>query len=150
MHPLLIVVAAITLASCGGGVSSPTATQGLALVTTGNGCGRAATVGSTTFTISVEASPRTVIVHVPKRYSALKPEALVLNMHGSGATAADQEAFSGMDTTADADNFIVAYPQGAIASGTGFDWNVPGQPLDGGGAVPAGSADDIQFLSALV
>jgi poly(3-hydroxybutyrate) depolymerase len=30
-----------------------------------------------------------------------------LNLHGSGATALDQEVFSGMNFTSDADGFIV-------------------------------------------
>ena len=47
----------------------------------------------------------------------------MLNLHGSGSTAAQQEVFSGMDRVADAGGFIVAYPQGAIASGSGFDWS---------------------------
>jgi poly(3-hydroxybutyrate) depolymerase len=34
----------------------------------------------------------------------------VLNMHGSGSTAAAQDQFTGMDATADASGFIVAYP----------------------------------------
>jgi polyhydroxybutyrate depolymerase len=33
---------------------------------------------------------------------------------------------------------------------TGFDWNIPGVPLIGGRAVPAGSADDVSFLVDLV
>ena len=71
-------------------------------------------------------------------------------MHGSGATAADQETFSGMDATADQNAFIVAYPQGLIPDGSGFDWNVPGVPLVGGRAVPSGAADDVSFLTQLV
>jgi poly(3-hydroxybutyrate) depolymerase len=49
---------------------------------------------------------RTVIVHDPLRTSNTK-RALVLNLHGSGATALDQEVFSGMNFTSDADGFIV-------------------------------------------
>jgi polyhydroxybutyrate depolymerase len=75
---------------------------------------------------------------------------LVLNLHGSGSTAAGQEAFSGMDATADTDGFLVAYPQGAIISGTGFDWNVPDEPLRGGAATPKSAPDDVAFLQALV
>ncbi len=66
---------------------------------------------------------RTVIVHVPTGYTGRQREPLVLNLHGSGSTAAQQEVFSGMDRVADAGGFIVAYPQGAIASGSGFDWS---------------------------
>ena len=75
---------------------------------------------------------------------------LVLNMHGSGSTAAAQEVFTGMDATSDADGFIVAYPQALIPDGSGFDWNVPGQPLVGGRSVPANAPNDIQFLTGLV
>jgi polyhydroxybutyrate depolymerase len=91
-----------------------------------------------------------VIVHVPTGYSGTTKVPLVLNMHGSGSTAAGQEAFTGMDGTADGDEFVVAYPQGLIPEGSGFDWNVPGVPLVGGKAVPAGSADDVTFLTSLV
>jgi len=88
---------------------------------------------------------RTVIVHVPRGYVASRPTALVLNLHGSGSSATAQEAFSGMDATADTDGFLVAYPQAVIRSGTGYDWNVPGQPLFDGALVPSGAADDLMW-----
>ncbi len=75
---------------------------------------------------------------------------LVLNLHGSGSTAKGQEAFSGMDATSDQFGFIVAYPQALIEDGTGFDWNIPGVPLFDGSYPPAGSADDVAFLTDLV
>ena len=80
---------------------------------------------------------RSVIVRLPKGYTDLVHEPLLLNLHGSGSNAIQQEGLSGMDAAADADGFVVAYPQGAITSGSGFDWNVPGEPLFGGGAVRA-------------
>ena len=46
-----------------------------------------------------------------------------------------------MDATADADGFIVAYPQALIPDGTGFDWNVPGEPLVGGRHGPGERAE---------
>ena len=91
-----------------------------------------------------------VIVHLPSGSRATIPVPLVLNMHGSQSTALAQEFLTGMDATADADDFIVAYPQGDIAAGKGFEWNVPGQPLVGGAAVPAGAPDDVSFLRQLV
>ena len=93
---------------------------------------------------------RTVLVHLPSGFSDRAHVALVLNLHGSGSTAAQQAGFTGMDATADRDGFIVAYPQGAITSGSGYDWNVPGQPLFGGGAVPASAPDDIAFLATVI
>jgi polyhydroxybutyrate depolymerase len=104
---------------------------------------------TTTLSLSIGGFTRTVIVHEPASTSKTK-RALVLNLHGSGATALDQELFSGMNYTSDADGFIVAYPQGLIPDGTGFDWNVPGVPLTGGRAVPDGSANDVKFLTKLV
>ena len=55
-----------------------------------------------------------------------------------------------MNATADADTFIVVYPQGDIPAGSGFDWNVPNEPLIGGAAVPAGAPDDVSFIQQLV
>jgi len=91
-----------------------------------------------------------VIVHIPSGYGGGSKVPLVLNMHGSGSTAAEQEAFTGMNSTADSNGFIVSYPQALIPDGSGFDWNVPGVPLIGGKSVPAGAANDVSFLTQLV
>jgi polyhydroxybutyrate depolymerase len=115
-----------------------------------SGCGARARTGSTTLTLGIGGHRRTVIVHVPPGYNSSRGVALVLNLHGSGSTAAAQEIFSGMDATSDQGSFIVAYPQGLIPSGTGFDWNIPGAPLFGGGTAPRGSANDVAFLTQLV
>jgi polyhydroxybutyrate depolymerase len=130
--------------------TSPPTTASLTGPTTASGCGAKTAAGSTTLDGKVAGHVRTVIVHVPSGYTGSAKVALVLNLHGSGTTAVDQELFTGMDATADADGFIVAYPQGVLAEGTGFDWNVPGEPLVGGAAVPAGAADDVAFLVQLV
>ena len=149
-------VAVIALGACGGGhggsLASTPATAATSTPTSsgqggGSGCGTAATSGSTTLAVTVADRERTVIVHVPTGYGASSKVPLVLNMHGSGSTAAEQEAFTAMDGSADSHGFIVAYPQGLIPEGSGFDWNVPGEPLVGGAAVPAGSADDVTFLT---
>jgi polyhydroxybutyrate depolymerase len=55
-----------------------------------------------------------------------------------------------MNAAANANDFIVAYPQALIPDGNGFDWNVPNVPLLGGRAVPAHAANDIAFLTSLV
>lgn len=89
---------------------------------------------------------RTVLLHMPSRYSDRTQTPLVLNLHGSESTAAAQESFTGMNATSDKDGFIVAYPQAAIAVGTGFDWNIPGQPLLGGSIAPANAPNDVAFL----
>jgi len=108
------------------------------------GCGAPASGG----TLSLSGRP--LIVHTPAAATGKKPLALVLNLHGSGSDPAQQELFTGMDATADADGFIVAYPQGAIPLATGFAWNVPGQPLANGAAVPKGAASDVAYLRRVV
>jgi polyhydroxybutyrate depolymerase len=137
-----ILVAGTAIALIGGAVAP--APAGAAA----SGCGSHAS-GSGTLTLTFAGRRRTVIVHVPRGYVGSARVALVLNMHGSASTAAEQEGFTGMDATADADDFIVAYPQALIPDGSGFDWNVPGVPLIGGRAVPAGAANDVAFLTGL-
>lgn len=117
--------------------------------TTAAGCGGFST-RSATLSLRVDGFTRTVIVHVPKKDTNIAERPLVLNLHGSGSTVLEQEEFTGMDRTANADGFIVAYPQALIPDGTGFDWNVPGVPLIGGRAVPAKAANDVKFLTRLV
>lgn len=129
-----------------------------AAASTGSAVARAASAscagggsgGTRTVSLSIGGHSRTVIVHTPTAYTGSTPVALVLNLHGSGSTARGQELFTGMDATADANGFMVVYPQAAIKAGTGFDWNVPGQPLIGGGSVPKGSANDVTFINSLV
>jgi polyhydroxybutyrate depolymerase len=103
-----------------------------------------------TLTPTVDGRKRVAVVHLPSGYQPTTPVPLVINLHGDGSTGLEQEGFTGMDTTADAETFIVAYPQGAIPFGTGFVWNVPGQPLYGGAAVPANAPNDVSFLEQLV
>jgi polyhydroxybutyrate depolymerase len=134
---------ALVAVPIGGGATS------LAAAATSNGCG-ATSPGTATLSLEVNGFSRTVIVHVPKGYTNTTPLALVLNLHGSGATALDQEGFTKMDASSSEDDFIVAYPQALIPDGLGFDWNIPGVPLIGGRKVPAKSANDVKFLTSLV
>jgi polyhydroxybutyrate depolymerase len=132
VRPALVALSAVAAAGVSAAATAPTTAP----------CGRVAS-GNTTITIREGSSQRAAIVHVPTGYSGRKPVALVLDLHGSGSTADQQRLFSGMDKTANALGFVVAYPQGAIQDRSGFDWNVPGQLLVGGGkcrpALPATS-----------
>jgi polyhydroxybutyrate depolymerase len=143
------VVAATTIGLLALGVHFDVGTPTVAAATTATGCG-APSLGSTTLSLKVNGFTRTVIVHVPKSSTGTTPLALVLNLHGSGSTALEQEGFTKMNVSANEDDFIVAYPQALIPDGTGFDWNIPGVPLIGDGAVPPKSANDIKFLTSLV
>jgi len=115
-----------------------------------SGCRHHRVAGSAPYNLTVSGRRRLVIVHVPAGYTGTAKVALVLNLHGSESTARAQEKFSGMDATADADGFIVAYPQALIPDGAGYDWNIPGQPLISGSLPPASAPSDVTFLTRLV
>lgn len=115
------------------------------------GCGSSAAAGTTvTLQPVIDGRTRVAIVHLPVGYHSGTPAPLVLSLHGSGSTAAEQVAFTGMNATADQDGFIVVYPQGDLPAGSGFDWNVPNEPLVGGSTVPANAPDDVSFIQQLV
>jgi len=154
MHPRprrfftpVAVISLILLPLAGLGVATSAPASGAKTPSAGCGVG---TPKTAILSLKIDGINRTVIVHVPTSYTNKSKLPLVLNLHGSGSTAAAQDVFSGMDETADEDDFIVAFPQALIPDGTGYDWNVPGVPLVGGRAVPAGSPNDVKFLTNLV
>ncbi len=113
------------------------------------GCGTTSP-GTTTLSLSVDGFTRTVIVHIPLGSKSTTALPLVFNLHGSGSTALDQRLFTGMSVSSDLHDYIVAYPQGLIADGLGYDWNVPGVPLTGNRPVPSNAPNDVKFLTQLV
>jgi len=141
----VVVISVLALSLSNAAHSTPLG----AAATRATGCGTASP-GSTTLSLTFQRHVRTVIVDVPTSGASQSKRALVLNLHGSGSTALEQEEFTGMNITANDDDFIVAYPQGLIPDGSGFDWNVPGVALFGGRPVPANAADDVKFLTSLV
>jgi polyhydroxybutyrate depolymerase len=159
---LALAVIPVGLAACGGSSASTATTATTAPVTVHTttpappaasaspGCGSNVSPGTATITPTVDGRQRVAIVHVPTGYHPATPVPLVINMHGSQSTALQQVGLTGMDATADAHTFIVAYPQGDIPAGTGFEWNVPDEPLLGGAAVPATAPDDVSFVTQLV
>jgi polyhydroxybutyrate depolymerase len=151
----VVIVGGLALAACASGGPSSAKTPSTLPTSTGptatNATGCAASPsGSAALTVHIDGRNRIVIVHVPAGYTGTTRIPLVLNMHGSGSDAVEEEALTGMNATSDADGFVVAYPQGLIPDGTGFDWNVPGVPLFGGRAVPANAPNDMSFLVSLV
>ena len=78
---------------------------------------------------------RTYRVFVPSDYSAETEYPMVINMHGAGSNAVEQQYYSQMDSIAEIEKFIVVYPN-AI---NGF-WNIYSES----------GADDVGFNSALI
>ena len=102
------------------------------------GCGRGVSANSRDQpgTLQFGGLTRTYSVHVPPG----PPKGLVLNLHGGGGTGVGQQGLTDFDAVADANNLLVAYPDGYDKS-----WN------DGRGASPADRrhVDDVGFLVAL-
>jgi polyhydroxybutyrate depolymerase len=84
---------------------------------------------------------RSYRVYIPVSYSETgDPVPLVIVMHGAGGTGAGTESFTGFNTLADTENFIVVYPDGVNNV-----WN------DGRQGDPrVGTVNDVQFLSDVV
>lgn len=87
-------------------------------------------------TLTFGGLARSYIVHIPPN----RPTGVVLNLHGSGSTGRGQQALTNFDAVADANSFVVAYPDGYDKS-----WD------DGRGASPADRqhVNDVGFLVAL-
>ncbi|HEY2672346.1 MAG TPA: PHB depolymerase family esterase [Rugosimonospora sp.] len=109
------------------------------------GCGHLVAPGPVTIDTTIGGRPRTLRVYLPIEYTGNQPLPLLLNLHGSGSTAAKQEKGTGLDATADEHGFIVVYPEAARHSGTGFSWNVPGTP-----SFTQRGPNDVAYLGAVV
>ena len=117
-----------TTPTTGSGSGAPT--DGAVTASASPGCAHLdkAAPGTTILTSSFGGVSRTAIVHVPTGYAPPRPVALVVNMHGSDSTAAQQEALTGMDATADADTFLVVYPQAVLRAARATTGTSPASP----------------------
>lgn len=97
--------------------------------------------GDHPITLSHDGTDRTYDVHVPPGYDPSAATAVIVNMHGYTSNAFQQAMFSGMNPVADAEGFIVVYPNGIENS-----WNAGACCGD---AASTG-VDDVGFLTAVV
>jgi polyhydroxybutyrate depolymerase len=86
-------------------------------------------------TIIVDGHKRTFLLHVPNTYDGTTPMPLVMALHQFTDTSRGMRKLTGFDCIADAEGFLVAYPQGRFRT-----WNADGE----------GRTDDVAFLLALV
>jgi polyhydroxybutyrate depolymerase len=139
----------------------------MALVGTGlvAGPGAAATAGqgplapmggSYAFNVAFGGAARHYRLHVPPAALGGKPLPLVLNLHGATQNAMLQELTSSMDTSADRNGYLVAYPDGTriskvltpdpIAKQAQYGWNAGrccGLPV-------TRRVDDVGFLLKMI
>jgi polyhydroxybutyrate depolymerase len=97
------------------------------------------TAGDQTITLMHDGIERVYEVHVPPAYTGNSRVPLVLTIHGAHNTIAMVRGWSQMNTVADANGFIVAYPQGIDCWNSGF-------------VLPGCTAadDDVGFLTSVV
>jgi polyhydroxybutyrate depolymerase len=103
--------------------------------------------GNQTITLSHGARERSAIVHVPPRAVEMRAIPVVLNFHGGGGHAGNEQEYSLMDRVADREIFVAVYPNGTGLLGKRLlTWNA--------GTCCAYSVinnvDDVGFVRALV
>lgn len=95
-------------------------------------------------TLTVGGVARTYELHVPVAVAAARqPVPLIIVLHGGMGHGAQMRQWFGLDSIADRDQFIAAYPDGLSRN-----WN-DGRAAVGSTAPDGTPADDVTFLSAL-
>jgi polyhydroxybutyrate depolymerase len=90
--------------------------------------------------IIVDGIYRSYRLYIPASFNAAT-RPLVLNMHGLGSNAIEQQYYGNFMPIADTVGFYVVMPQGTSINGTTY-WNV--------GFPGSGNVDDVKFLSVLI
>lgn len=92
---------------------------------------------------------RDFIYHAPGA-SVAEGLPLVLVYHGLGSYNAEVQYFTGFDAVADANNFLVVYPQATLIGGD-VQWNVYADDVPGhAGVGVADATDDVVFTDDLI
>jgi polyhydroxybutyrate depolymerase len=109
-------------------------------------------VGTASHAVVAGARTRTYLAHVPPkrllRASLPAPWPLVIVLHGSAGDAASVAQLSAMDSLADANLFLVAYP-----NGTGGDFDLYPSDWNAGsccGGAARDNVDDLAFITGLI
>jgi len=98
--------------------------------------------GVTDFSLEAGGGIHDVRIYVPAQLSS-DPSPVVLNWHGLGSNGVEQAVFSGYETLAEDEGFIVVHPTGlAIAEGGPNSWEVAAFETD--------DRDDLAFADALI
>ena len=95
----------------------------------------------------LDALPERGVIHLG---SKVGPMPLVILLHGSTGTGAEMLRESGLAATADAHGFVVVSPNGGIAAGRGYVWNIPGVPTVTGALPGKDARDDVAYLTGLI
>ncbi|MCF8275837.1 MAG: T9SS type A sorting domain-containing protein [Flavobacteriales bacterium] len=80
-------------------------------------------------------------LYQPNIYTGTEAVPLIINLHGYGSQAFEQEVYGSFKAIADTANFIIVHPEGTMDNAQNQFWNAFGIP---------GGPDDVGFLSALI
>lgn len=107
--------------------------------------GPGAPTADRTLTLTVDGRERRALVHVPPAPAEAPPGGwpVVVALHGAAMNGPMMAWFSGLSATADAEGFVVVYPDGT-GRGPFLVWNA------GGFGDPAGRPDDVAFIDRLL
>ncbi|MDG1481540.1 MAG: PHB depolymerase family esterase [Myxococcota bacterium] len=144
---LIATSAALTFTGCGaaeqtadntGGADSETSTAG-------DDTGTPEPVyGLSTQTLQHDEETREYLLYVPESYEPTTPVPVMMSFHGFGGSANEQLQMVDMRALADAEGFILLYPQGTLLEGYSH-WNtyLPGEDNKS-------EADDFGFVDAML
>lgn len=107
---------------------------------TSPGCGRRVDRGDSIDVVESIDGERAYRLHVPPGYDPEVPAALIVNFHGYGRSALEQETYSGLATLSDREGFVLVTPEG---SGSPPGWDIPGVYNENG-------YDDVDMTERLV
>jgi len=110
-----------------------------------SGCGKPAPFSpgsSENETIRSGGFARLFRLHLPSGYRNNTPQPLVLNFHGHGSTATQQEHLTKLSILADQQDFIAVYPQGMVGPDNTTGWAT--------GPAHDPHANDVLFVSDLL
>jgi len=93
-------------------------------------------------TIIHDSLERAYRLYVPPIYSGQSAVPLVLNFHGYGSNAFQQELYTSFNAVADTADFILVYPEGTLDATGSRHFNV--------GFMNGSTVDDVGFTAALI
>ncbi|MGB7539397.1 MAG: PHB depolymerase family esterase [Anaerolineales bacterium] len=112
----LLFLAAAALTDCSPRAATPAATPTVAPTVP---------PGDSEHSIAADSMQRSYLLHVPPGFSAAEPAALVFVFHGLAEDGLYMSVVTGMSEIADANGFLVVYPNGTAPPGP-LSWNAGG------------------------
>jgi len=103
------------------------------------------TSGLTTQTFLHDGLMREYVLYIPSTYDGSESVPLFFNFHGFGGDDMEYFNHTNMQPLADANNFILIYPQGSLLNGTSSHWNSSALGSDN-----KSNTDDIGFIENLI